>query len=186
MTYPDIILFRPRDQKYFSSLILNYSCSRAILYDLACAETKFKKSLLFSYHPWSSIVAHYWWLTHKNIRLQKFKTFGKWSFSGNFTVETDDKARISLWKGKWVYFFSWLGRRGVWSYQSTLISRKSFFSQLYFPLSGRSTNENLWEIIASSPFIPCPSCSHIPHSCGSLLLAQMESMENKDYFTITS
>ena len=156
MTYPDIILFRLRDQKYFSSLILNYSCSRAILYDLACAETKFKKTLLFSYHPWSSIVAHYWWLMHKKIRLQKFKTFGRWSFSGNFTVETDDKARISLWKDKWVYFLSWLDQRGVWSYQSTLVSRKSFFSQWYLPLSGRSTNENLWEIIASSPFIPCP------------------------------
>ena len=93
---------------------------------------------------------------HKKIRLQKFKTFGRWSFSGNFTVETDDKARISLWKDKWVYFLSWLDQRGVWSYQSTLVSRKSFFSQWYLPLSGRSTNENLWEIIASSPFIPCP------------------------------
>ena len=41
-------------------------------------------------------------------------------------------------------------------YQSTLISGTSFFSQLYFPLSGRSTNEILWEIVASSPFL-CPS-----------------------------
>ena len=104
----------------------------------------------------NNIVAQYWWLRHKNIRLQKFKTFGKWSFSGNLTVETDDKARISLWKDKWVYFFSWLDQRGVWSYKSTLISRKSFFSQWYFPLSARITNENLWEIIAGSPFIPCP------------------------------
>ena len=38
-------------------------------------------------------------------------------------------------------------------YQSTLISGKSFFSQLYFPSSGRSTNEILWEIVASSPFL---------------------------------
>ena len=118
---------------------------------------KFKKTLLFSYHPWSSIVAHYWWLTHKHYKTFKsLKTFRRWYFSGNFTAETDDEARISLWKDKWVYFFSWLDQRGVWSYQSTLISRKSSFSQWYFPLSGRSTNENLWEIIASSPFIPCP------------------------------
>ena len=41
-------------------------------------------------------------------------------------------------------------------YQSTLISETSFFSQWYFPSSGRSTNEILWEIVASSPF-PCPS-----------------------------
>ena len=41
-------------------------------------------------------------------------------------------------------------------YQSTLISGTSFFSQLYFPSSGRSTNEILWEIVASSPFL-CPS-----------------------------
>ena len=38
-------------------------------------------------------------------------------------------------------------------YQSTLISGTSFFSQRYFPSSGRSTNETLWEIIASSPFL---------------------------------
>ena len=41
-------------------------------------------------------------------------------------------------------------------YQSTLISGTSFFSQLYFPSSGRSTNEILWEIFTSSPFL-CPS-----------------------------
>ena len=41
-------------------------------------------------------------------------------------------------------------------YQSTLISGTSFFSQWYFSSSGRSTNEILWEIVASSPF-PCPS-----------------------------
>ena len=41
-------------------------------------------------------------------------------------------------------------------YQSTLISGTSFFSQWYFPSSGRSTNEILWEIVASSPFL-CPS-----------------------------
>ena len=41
-------------------------------------------------------------------------------------------------------------------YQSTLFSGTSFFSQLYFPSSGRSTNEILWEIVASSPFL-CPS-----------------------------
>ena len=38
-------------------------------------------------------------------------------------------------------------------YQSTLISGTSFFSQWYFPSSGRSTNEILWEIVASSPFL---------------------------------
>ena len=37
-------------------------------------------------------------------------------------------------------------------YQSTLISGTSFFSQWYFPLSGRSTNENLKGMVASSPF----------------------------------
>ena len=41
-------------------------------------------------------------------------------------------------------------------YQSTLISGTSFFSQWYFPSSGRSANEILWEIVASSPFL-CPS-----------------------------
>ena len=41
-------------------------------------------------------------------------------------------------------------------YQSTLISGTPFFSQWYFPLSRRSTNEILWEIVASSPFL-CPS-----------------------------
>ena len=38
-------------------------------------------------------------------------------------------------------------------YQSTLISGTSFLSQWYFPSSGRSTNEILWEIVASSPFL---------------------------------
>ena len=38
-------------------------------------------------------------------------------------------------------------------YQSTLISGTSFFSQWYFPSSGRSTNEILWEMVASSPFL---------------------------------
>ena len=37
-------------------------------------------------------------------------------------------------------------------YQSTLISGTSLFSQWYFPSSGRSTNENLKEMVASSPF----------------------------------
>ena len=37
-------------------------------------------------------------------------------------------------------------------YQSTLISGTSCFSQWYFPSSGRSTNENLKEMVASSPF----------------------------------
>ena len=41
-------------------------------------------------------------------------------------------------------------------YQSTLISGTSFFSQWYFPSSGRRTNEILWEIVASYPFL-CPS-----------------------------
>ena len=40
-------------------------------------------------------------------------------------------------------------------YQSTLFSGTSFFSQWYFPSSERSTNEILWEIVASSPF-PAP------------------------------
>ena len=34
-----------------------------------------------------------------------------------------------------------LDQRGVWSYQSTLISRTSFFSQWYFP-SSEPENEN--------------------------------------------
>ena len=38
-------------------------------------------------------------------------------------------------------------------YQLTFISGTSFFSQWYFPSSGRSTNESLWEITASSPFL---------------------------------
>ena len=38
-------------------------------------------------------------------------------------------------------------------YQSTLFSGTSFFSQWYFPSSERSTNEILWEIVASSPFL---------------------------------
>ena len=41
-------------------------------------------------------------------------------------------------------------------YQSTLISGTSFFSQWYFPSSGRSTNENLSGMVASSPY-RCPS-----------------------------
>ena len=40
-------------------------------------------------------------------------------------------------------------------YQSTLISGTSFFGQLYFPSSGRRTNEIIWKIVASSPFL-CP------------------------------
>ena len=88
-----------------------------------------------------------------------------------------------------VYFFSWLDQRGVWSYKSTLISRKSFLA------SGISLNlgevqvkicERSLQALLSSPPPPRPPCSCILHSCDSLLLAQMESMENKDYFTITS
>ena len=41
-------------------------------------------------------------------------------------------------------------------YQSTLISETSFFSQWYFPSSAQSTNENLYGMVASSPFL-CPS-----------------------------
>ena len=41
-------------------------------------------------------------------------------------------------------------------YQRTLISGTSFFRQWYFPSSGRSPNEILWEIVATSPF-PSPS-----------------------------
>ena len=37
-------------------------------------------------------------------------------------------------------------------YQSTLISGTPFFSQWYFPSSGRSTNETLQGMVASSPF----------------------------------
>ena len=37
--------------------------------------------------------------------------------------------------------------------QSTLFFGTSFFSQLYFPSSGRSTNEILGEIVASAPFL---------------------------------
>ena len=46
-------------------------------------------------------------------------------------------------------------RASLACYQPTLISGTSFFSQWYFPSSGRSANEILWEIVASSPF-PCP------------------------------
>ena len=46
-------------------------------------------------------------------------------------------------------------------YQSTLFSGTSFFSQLYFPSSGRSANEILWEIVASSPIL-CPLCQLNP------------------------
>ena len=48
------------------------------------------------------------------------------------------------------------GGASLTCYQSTLISVTSFFSQLYFLSSGRSTNEILWEFVASSPFL-CPS-----------------------------
>ena len=41
-------------------------------------------------------------------------------------------------------------------YLSTLISGTLFFSQWYFPSSGRSINEILWEVVASPPFL-CPS-----------------------------
>ena len=41
----------------------------------------------------------------------------------------------------------------MWSYQSTLISRTSFFSQWYFPSSEPGINENLREIVAISPFL---------------------------------
>ena len=51
------------------------------------------------------------------------------------------------------FYFSHLGDASQACYQSTLISRMSFFIQWYFPLSGRSTNENLWDIVASSLFL---------------------------------
>ena len=46
-----------------------------------------------------------------------------------------------------------LGDASQACYQSTLISGMSFFIQWYFPLSGRSTNENLWDIVASPLFL---------------------------------
>ena len=49
-----------------------------------------------------------------------------------------------------------LGEASQACYQSSFISRMSLFSQWYFPLSGQSTKENLWENVASSPFL-CPS-----------------------------
>ena len=51
----------------------------------------------------------------KNYDSKSLQTFKRWSFSDDFTVETDDEAQISLWKDKicakhtkWVYFFSWI------------------------------------------------------------------------------
>ena len=58
-----------------------------------------------------------------------------------------------------VYFFSWLDQRGVWSYKSTLISRKSFLA------SGISLNlgevqvkicERSLQVLLSSPPPPTP------------------------------
>ena len=51
----------------------------------------------------------------KMYNSKRLKTIRMWPFSDNFTVQTDDEARISLWKKicitehfKWVYFFSWI------------------------------------------------------------------------------
>ena len=49
-------------------------------------------------------------------------------------------------------------------YQSTLISGRSFFRQWYFPSSGRSKNEILWEIVASSPFLGSRLRRSLPRS----------------------
>ena len=58
-----------------------------------------------------------------------------------------------------------LGQASEACYQSTLISGMSLFSQWHFPLSGRSTNENLWEIVANSPFLgPSRLCHSLVHS----------------------
>ena len=70
-----------------------------------------------------------------------------------------------------VYFFSWLDQRGVWSYKSTLISRKSFLA------SGISLNlgevqvkicERLLQALLFSPTHPLPlngvwvrKCRHV-------------------------
>ena len=46
-----------------------------------------------------------------------------------------------------------------------LISGMSFFSQWYFPLSGRGTIESLWEIFATSPFLgPSRLCRSLARS----------------------
>ena len=96
--------------------------------------------------PWETNLAHKRWLSPTDgesdfLPMQVF-FFRVWHNAGFC-----DKSIVFL------LLAQNLGDASQACYQSTLISRMSFFIQWYFPLSGRSTNENLWDIVASSLFL---------------------------------
>ena len=116
MTYPDILNWGIKVHNN-SIFPLGFLTSRGILYDSTCVYTNFLKTLPFFYCPPSLIVlkvyctllmAHTWKMfcsdyygfqsQEKKYDSNSLKTFKRRAFSDNFTVETDDVARISLWK----------------------------------------------------------------------------------------
>ena len=80
-----------------------------------------------------------------------------------------------LWRPESTKFDTQTMGMPVACYQSALISETSFFSQWYFPWSGRNTNGILWEIVASSLFL----CPH-GFAARSCVLARLASLaQNK-------
>ena len=67
-----------------------------------------------------------------------------------------------------VYFFSWLDQRGVWSYKSTLISRKSFLASgisLYLGEAQMKICErSLQALLSSPPPTPPPPAPLLLHT----------------------
>ena len=136
-----IIIFRLTDQntqiQYFPlrflTLVEQFSMTQPVY--LRNFKKGYRFSIIHHFELFPKCIAHYWWLTHKrrftvnnsdfygfqyqeNIYIyiydsKSLKIFRKWSFSDNFTIETDNEARISFKKDKicskhfkWVSFFS--------------------------------------------------------------------------------
>ena len=99
---------------------------------------------------------------HKRIQLMKGFYFPSTSLTnsirlilGNEPVcfEGRNKSSVSIWSPESQIWHTDEAGASLACYQSTLISGTSFFSQWYFPSSGRSTNEILLKIVANSPFL---------------------------------
>ena len=104
------------------------------------------------------------WLTNDSYLSQKEKATAGLLFGVSSAIA--EITRVLAIRTLCIYItHEKLGQASEACYQSTLISGMSFFSQWYFPLSGRSTNENSWEIVASSPFLgPSRLCHSLVHS----------------------
>ena len=138
-----------------------YSFKRITSNEPVCFEG-WKKFSVPIWYPENQI-----WHTDNTYLSQKDKAifFLCWS---SFRSEFSNHRQNTGFGDKSIVFLHFRENLGLGQacYQSTAISRMSFFSQWYFPSSEQSTNENLWEIVASSPFLgPLRQHRSLARSC---------------------